>query len=114
MEKQLIMPDDTILQWGPCGSFRQDTNREYYEWLVPECTDTAHQTLFIADDASFNREKVDPMLHKFFDDQKQMFEVMPGKVTGRIQPCDTRNHAPFAQAYRAEEADDGHQALMIG
>ena len=74
--------------------------------------DTANQTLYIADDASFNRE--DPELHSYFDEQNHMFEVMPGKVTGRVQPCDTRNHGPFAQAYRKEEVDDGHEALLHG
>ena len=112
MGPKLKLPADTILQWGPCGSYRMDTNRAYYKWMVEECTDTAYQTLYIADDASFNRDDDD--LHAFFDDKNQMFEVMFGGVTGRIQPCDTRNHGPFAQAYRKEEVHDGHEALLHG
>ena len=112
IEKDLNMPKDAKLQWGPYGSFRMDTNRAYYKWIVQKCTDSANQTLYIADAATFNSE--DPELLNFFDEQNHMFDVMYGKVTGRIQPCDIRNHAPFAQAYRKEEVTDGHQALLHG
>ena len=64
-----MIPDDALLQFGPYGSFRMNTNREYYEWIVPMCTDPARQVLYLVDWSAFNGCGKD--LHMFFDEQGQ-------------------------------------------
>ena len=110
--KTLEVPDDALLQWGPFGSFRMDTNRDYYKWIVPKCPGPTRQTLYLADWAGFNIN--DPDLHNFFDEQGHFFDVMGGCITCRVQPCDLRTHAPFGAAYCAEEVADGNMALLHG
>ena len=70
--------DDTLLQFGPLGSYRMDTNRAYYKWIVPKCSATSQQTFYLADWAGFNIN--DTELHSFFDEHNQMFDLITQSI----------------------------------
>jgi len=112
MEAAGSLPNDVLLQFGPCGSYRLEQKLEYYKWLIPVGpAQPANCTLQLADWFAPNlhesvRELVESRGHAFLN--------LPGSVTGHVQTNDTHGHMPYSAAYKRREMADAEVQIRAG
>jgi hypothetical protein len=49
IRRNLFVPDSALLQFGPRGSYRMETNVAYYKWIVLRTSGSDDQTLYFLD-----------------------------------------------------------------
>ena len=107
----LIAPDGVLLQYGPKGSYRDDTNLDYYRWTLGDKEDMSDDECVLVDRFACNSSDG---FHDLMDEKGRASLDIPGCTTGYLQNNDVTCHGPYAARYKARETEEGTQQLREG
>ena len=107
----LIAPDGVLLQYGPKGSYRDDTNLDYYRWTLCDKEDMSDDECVLVDRFACNSSDG---FHDLMVEKGRASLDIPGCTTGYLQNNDVTCHGPYAARYKARETEEGTQQLREG
>lgn len=110
MRKRLTVPDDTLLQFAPKGSYRLTNMLEYFQWAFRPAPHPSQTLVFVLDWYAVHLdEQIDEMLHKM----GHAVLRIGGGITGDVQVGDTHRHGPYTKVYRDLEQEDAQRSLSL-
>ena len=106
------LPDGVLLQFGPFGSYRSDTNVAFYDWVVPFAWGPEDETLYISDyfKCNVDNKELDDLI--FSRGHGHM--NIPGSCTGHVQVPDYKLHFILSKRYKRREVIEALNQLRGG
>ena len=122
IQSRLKVPERTLLQFAPHGSYQLEHTLEYYRWILPAGDDelSKYPKGPNQDKAVFcclldwYGPNLDPEVDEVIEDCNGMGLRIPGCVTGHVQVNDTGCHGPYSRIYKEEEVADNIAQLRAG
>ena len=122
LRSRLVVPERTLLQFAPKGSFRLEHTLEYYEWVLPANADELslypkgpnQDKAVFCNLVDWYGPNLRPELDELVEDRGGMTLRLPGCVTGHVQVNDVGAHAPYSGYYKQDEVLDNTAQLRAG
>ena len=122
LRSRLEVPERTLLQFAPKGSYRLEHTLEYYKWILPADDDelSMYPKSPNQDKALFcclldwYAPNLDPEVDDVIEDRGGMALRLPGCVTGHVQVNDVGCHGPYSMYYKQDEVLDNTAQLRAG
>jgi len=102
MRKRLQLPEDTLLQFAPKGSYRLPNMLQYLDFAFRPAPHPSQTLVFMLDWYAVHLDgEIDRKLHEM----GHAILRIGGGITGDVQVGDTHRHGPYTKAYRDREQD---------
>ena len=111
-QHDLTCSEGFYLQFGPKGSYRNNSNVDFYRWLVQQSAGPDDDTLYISDwfKPNISNSELDDLIFGLGHGHMNL----PGHVTGVLQVNDTHLHYILSVLYKRREIHDAMYQLQMG
>ena len=107
----LQVPQGAKLQYGPKGVVREDTNLDYYNWVLDDPEAMSEDEVVLVDWFAPN---LMPSFDDLMEKKRRAKLAILGCTTGFIQNNDVTCHGPFSSIYKQREKVGSMQQLREG
>jgi hypothetical protein len=114
VRSKFTVPADTLLQFGPKGSYRTDTVLEFLNWDLGDADEPKDGSTAEIVCLDWFAAHLDGKVQNLVTDKGHVPLYIPGGATPWVATLDTHYHAPYQHEYKAAERTDAERQLRGG